>query len=179
MCQRTICRDCGKFTWTGCGLHITEVLTGLSLDEICSCDDDRDSEHPWATLTNESSSNVFGGATSTDSAPYTPQSLSGSLSGSQAFTSTTSYPLPQTTSMTATRTDPTGHCIDPSPIEYKLSKISSESAETAISRKAQQAAALEVLRKIKEKKDRELKDANERALNKLLHGLSETLESTE
>ncbi|KAF9346912.1 hypothetical protein BGX26_001554 [Mortierella sp. AD094] len=177
MCQRTICRDCGKFTWTGCGLHITEVLAGLTLDKICSCDDDRDSEHPWTTLTNESS-NTSSGVAPTNSAPYASQNLSESSLGSSAFTFT-SYPSPQTTSTTATRTDPTGHCIDPSPIEYKLSKISSEPAEAAVSRKAQQAAALEELRKIKEKKDRELREANERALNKLLQGLSETSESAD
>jgi hypothetical protein len=69
----------------------------------------------------------------------------------------------------------TGHCPDPpSPIEYRLSKISSTSAETAAARMSQQAGALEELRKVKEKKEQELKEANETALQRLLHGLSET-----
>ncbi|KAI7826569.1 hypothetical protein BC939DRAFT_446801 [Gamsiella multidivaricata] len=152
MCQRTICRDCGKFTWTGCGLHITEVLAGLPLEQICSCDDDRDSEHPWTTLKNQSAAE---------------------------------HPTPQYPATGATisafiqpRKDPTGHCADPSPIEYKLSKISSATADAAASRMAQQAAALEELRRLKRKEEQELKDVNESALKRLLHGLSETTEES-
>ncbi|KAF9115341.1 hypothetical protein BGX27_008222 [Mortierella sp. AM989] len=140
----------------GCGLHIAEVLADLPLEQICSCDDDRDSEHSWATLPNQSTTSAS--MTAPDSASL--------------------YPLSQSTLM-ATRTDPTGHCPDPSPVEYKLSKISSSQAEAAVSRKAQQAAALEQLKKIKEQKDRELKEANEKALERLLHGLSETKETAD
>ncbi|KAF9949370.1 hypothetical protein BGZ70_001804 [Mortierella alpina] len=92
------------------------------------------------------------------------------------------YPLPfaPSSSSTATsdvslpHTDPAGHCPNPSPVEYKLSKISSASAEAAAVRMAQQAAALEELRRMKENKEKELKEANESALQKLLHGLSES-----
>ncbi|KAF9436726.1 hypothetical protein BGZ76_003125 [Entomortierella beljakovae] len=156
MCQRIVCRDCGKFTWTvpnenyitfhleiGCGLHISEVLAGLSIEEVCSCDDDRDSEHSWATLANKATSS---------------QAL---VSG----TSETSH------SEIQPRLDPTGHCIDPPPIEYKLSKISSDLADAAVSRMAQQASAMEELKKIKEAKEKELKEKNVNALNKLIQGL--------
>ncbi|KAI8363492.1 hypothetical protein B0O80DRAFT_14882 [Mortierella sp. GBAus27b] len=160
MCQRTICRDCGKFTWTGCGQHIAEVLAGLSLEEICSCDDDRDSEHSWATLRDPASTSQ-----SITTHPI-PQDASTGSSSSNTETSGTSI---QRT------VDPTGHCPDPpSLVEYRLSKISSTSAETAAARMTQQARALEELRKIKEDKERELKEANENALHRLLHGLSES-----
>ncbi|KAF9998943.1 hypothetical protein BGZ65_005625 [Modicella reniformis] len=59
-----------------------------------------------------------------------------------------------------------------SPVEYRLSKISSTSAEMAAIRMAQQAMALEELRKIKESKDKQVKEANENALQRLLDGLS-------
>ncbi|KAF9574366.1 hypothetical protein EC968_006700 [Mortierella alpina] len=93
------------------------------------------------------------------------------------------YPLPfaPSSSITAAssepsppQTDPTSHCPNPSPVEYKLSKISSASAEAAAVRMAQQAAALEELRRMKENKEKELKAANESALQRLLHGLSES-----
>ncbi|KAF9898835.1 hypothetical protein BX616_003553, partial [Lobosporangium transversale] len=126
-----------------CGLHITEVLAGLSLEQICSCDDDRDSEHPWTTLADQTTT---------------------------AVTSSTS------SSSQEARTDPVGHCPNPSPIEYRLSKISAATAEVAPSRMAQQAAALEELRRIKQEKERELKEANEGALQKLIHGLSDVKE---
>ncbi|KAF9286356.1 hypothetical protein BGZ68_003007 [Mortierella alpina] len=52
MCHRVICNSCGKFTWEGCGLHIAQALAGLSLQQICSCDDDRDG---WKAVSNASS----------------------------------------------------------------------------------------------------------------------------
>ncbi|KAF9925145.1 hypothetical protein BGZ75_009179 [Mortierella antarctica] len=94
------------------------------------------------------------------------------------------YPLPFAPSSSSSSTaasdvspphaDPAGHCPNPSPVEYKLSKISSASAEAAAVRMAQQAAALEELRRMKENKEKELKVANESALQRLLHGLSES-----
>ncbi|NDG10146.1 MAG: hypothetical protein EB112_05605, partial [Actinobacteria bacterium] len=29
MCSRVICRNCGKYTWSGCGEHIDSALEGL------------------------------------------------------------------------------------------------------------------------------------------------------
>ena len=37
MCSRTTCRDCGKATWSGCGLHIEEALAGVPASERCTC----------------------------------------------------------------------------------------------------------------------------------------------
>ncbi|KAG0213961.1 hypothetical protein BGX28_003139 [Mortierella sp. GBA30] len=181
MCQRTTCQDCGKFTWTGCGQHITEVLAGLPLEQICSCDDDRDSEHSWATLKNNITDSTITATTSAVPSgsihrplPRYPLPFSLSASTSTSSTSTTTAAADVTQIQPPTRTDPTGHCPDPSPVEYKLSKISSTSAEAAAVRMAQQAAALEELRRIKENKEKELKAANETALQRLLQGLSES-----
>ncbi|CAO3575182.1 unnamed protein product [Mortierella alpina] len=166
MCKRTICQDCGRYTWTGCGQHIAQVLAGLPLEQICSCDDDRDSEHSWASL--KSSHTDAMTATAANQRPLPRYPLPFAPSSSSSSTAATEASLPQT--------DPAGHCPNPSPVEYKLSKISSASAEAAAVRMAQQAAALEELRRMKENRERELKAANESALQKLLHGLSESMD---
>ncbi|KAF9912470.1 hypothetical protein EC991_010557 [Linnemannia zychae] len=182
MCHRVVCHDCGKFTWEGCGLHIAQALAGLSLEQICSCDDDRDSEHSWATLTQNST-------TPSSTLPVPPRG------------GTARYPLPYSvtsaaaasaTSLSSQRSSgavlETCHDDDPNnptnstttvppaptdPVEYKLSKISATSATEAAIRMAQQAAALEELKRRKMEKDRELRESNQGALEKLLQGLSE------
>ncbi|KAF9208790.1 hypothetical protein BGZ49_007540 [Haplosporangium sp. Z 27] len=178
MCQRTVCRDCGKFTWTGCGLHITEVLAGLPLEQICSCDDDQDSEHSWATLTNQSLSSTSAAITSPQLSRNSPGSVSPLSTLGSSLSASASYPISGIVP-TKTREDPSKHCVDPSPIEYKLSKISANLAEAAVSRKAQQADALEELKRIKMMKDLEFKEASEKAFNKLVQGLSETSDSAD
>ncbi|KAG0004126.1 hypothetical protein BGZ80_005673 [Entomortierella chlamydospora] len=65
------------------------------------------------------------------------------------------------------------HCVNPSPVEYKLSKISPTSAAEAAERKAKQAAAIEELKRRKEQQQKELKNANQDALHRLLEGLSQ------
>ncbi|CAO0801232.1 unnamed protein product [Mucor circinelloides] len=37
MCMRVTCPDCKKYTWAGCGQHISQALAGLKEDEICRC----------------------------------------------------------------------------------------------------------------------------------------------
>jgi hypothetical protein len=37
MCQRSVCRQCGKPTWVGCGLHVEEVLRDVPLANRCQC----------------------------------------------------------------------------------------------------------------------------------------------
>jgi hypothetical protein len=64
----------------------------------------------------------------------------------------------------------------PAAVEYKLSKISATSATEAAIRMAKQAAALEELKRRKEEKDRELKEHNQGALEKLLQGLGEAVD---
>ncbi|KAF9933211.1 hypothetical protein FBU30_006152 [Linnemannia zychae] len=175
MCHRVVCQDCGKFTWEGCGLHIAQALAGLTLEQICRCDDDRDSEHSWATIS---------------AAP--PGASMTFASTTTALQSTTRYPLSdQNTSAATATTAIIGTCHDddngsstilasgslPATVEYKLSKISSTSATEAAIRMAQQAAALEELKRRKQEKDRELKLSNQGALSKLLLGLSEATEA--
>jgi hypothetical protein len=35
MCSRTICRKCGKPTWSGCGNHIEQALKGVAKKDRC------------------------------------------------------------------------------------------------------------------------------------------------
>jgi len=37
MCSPVRCENCGKTTWTGCGLHIEEALAGVPEDRRCRC----------------------------------------------------------------------------------------------------------------------------------------------
>jgi hypothetical protein len=37
MCQRVTCRDCGKYTYSGCGRHVDQVLSGVPASRRCSC----------------------------------------------------------------------------------------------------------------------------------------------
>ncbi|GJJ76674.1 hypothetical protein EMPS_09033 [Entomortierella parvispora] len=152
MCHRVICPDCGKYTWEGCGLHIAQALRGLSLEQICSCDDDVDSEH---TLSISSRKNGL------------------------------STPVPATTTAGADKwtcnkdKDPSAACQEPpSPVEYKLSKISSAKAAESAFRREQQAEALEELRRAKREKEQALKDSNKNALEKLMQGLAQATKAT-
>lgn len=38
MCQRTVCRGCGKPTYVGCGNHVEQVLGDVPLEKRCSCE---------------------------------------------------------------------------------------------------------------------------------------------
>lgn len=37
MCQRATCKSCGKATYTGCGMHVEQVLAGIPQADRCSC----------------------------------------------------------------------------------------------------------------------------------------------
>ncbi|MFE9094368.1 hypothetical protein [Streptomyces sp. NPDC007264] len=37
MCQRTVCRTCGKYTYSGCGQHVDQVLAGVPASQRCQC----------------------------------------------------------------------------------------------------------------------------------------------
>ncbi|KAG0326319.1 hypothetical protein BGZ99_009757 [Dissophora globulifera] len=171
---------------SGCGLHITEALAGLPLEKICICDDDRDSEHSWTIASNNITNTFFTPGLTTRITPQYPFSSSAVTTiptkattagaSSTSGISTPPYTTPSEATTSKRRIDPTGHCDDPSPVEYRLSKISATTAEAAASRMVQQAAALEELRRIKQKKEQELKAANESALQRLLQGLSEASE---
>ncbi|GJJ69458.1 hypothetical protein EMPS_01804 [Entomortierella parvispora] len=199
MCKRITCQDCGKFTWTGCGLHITEVLEGLPLEQICKCDDDFDSEKKWqiprdvAPLVGDAAAIASlnpAPAGLSRPAPRYPLAFNPSSSSSTPdagpISSAAAQPVPDlVTHANPMSPDQEGahvgeaHCPDPSPVEYRLSKISSTSATVAAVRMAQQAAALEELRRIKQRKEQELKEANENALQKLLQGLTDASDKQE
>ena len=40
MCMLTVCDQCHKPTWAGCGQHIEEALAGIPVEERCKCDRD-------------------------------------------------------------------------------------------------------------------------------------------
>ncbi|GHH69407.1 hypothetical protein GCM10018781_27860 [Kitasatospora indigofera] len=37
MCRRTTCRTCKKITYAGCGMHVDQVLAGVSTADRCDC----------------------------------------------------------------------------------------------------------------------------------------------
>lgn len=37
MCSPALCPICKKVTWTGCGNHIEQALSGYSDDQLCHC----------------------------------------------------------------------------------------------------------------------------------------------
>eukprot|EP00551_Chaetoceros_affinis_P002894 CAMPEP_0203642040 /NCGR_PEP_ID=MMETSP0088-20131115/7393_1 /ASSEMBLY_ACC=CAM_ASM_001087 /TAXON_ID=426623 /ORGANISM="Chaetoceros affinis, Strain CCMP159" /LENGTH=50 /DNA_ID=CAMNT_0050497721 /DNA_START=16 /DNA_END=168 /DNA_ORIENTATION=- len=36
MCRKVQCKDCGKATWAGCGMHIKSALAGVTEADRCS-----------------------------------------------------------------------------------------------------------------------------------------------
>lgn len=37
MCSKATCRKCGKITWSGCGMHVKQVMRGVPADKQCTC----------------------------------------------------------------------------------------------------------------------------------------------
>lgn len=37
MCSPAPCRSCGKVTWSGCGMHVDQVMAGVPRERQCSC----------------------------------------------------------------------------------------------------------------------------------------------
>lgn len=37
MCSKVTCRKCGKITWSGCGMHVKQVMRGVPADKQCTC----------------------------------------------------------------------------------------------------------------------------------------------
>ncbi|MBD8507083.1 hypothetical protein HT102_11345 [Hoyosella sp. G463] len=35
MCYPVNCRQCGKTTWSGCGMHVDQVMRGVPKNERC------------------------------------------------------------------------------------------------------------------------------------------------
>ncbi len=44
MCQRVTCRHCGKATYSGCGMHVEQVLAAVPQSQRCQgdCAPDKD-----------------------------------------------------------------------------------------------------------------------------------------
>ncbi|MBZ5739319.1 hypothetical protein [Nocardioides mangrovi] len=40
MCRPVSCRRCGKTTWSGCGLHVDQVMAGVPKADRCPGHDD-------------------------------------------------------------------------------------------------------------------------------------------
>lgn len=38
MCSPAVCRDCRKMTYSGCGMHVEQVLARYSETERCACE---------------------------------------------------------------------------------------------------------------------------------------------
>jgi len=50
MCQRTTCRDCGKATYRGCGMHVEQMLAGVAEDQRCGCEPRKRPSRSWLSL---------------------------------------------------------------------------------------------------------------------------------
>jgi hypothetical protein len=37
MCSPATCRRCGKVTYSGCGMHVDQVLHNVALENRCAC----------------------------------------------------------------------------------------------------------------------------------------------
>jgi hypothetical protein len=37
MCTKVVCRRCDKYTWSGCGQHVNQVLKGVPKSQRCVC----------------------------------------------------------------------------------------------------------------------------------------------
>jgi hypothetical protein len=37
MCSPAICNQCRKVTYTGCGMHVEQVLANVPQDQRCTC----------------------------------------------------------------------------------------------------------------------------------------------
>jgi hypothetical protein len=37
MCSTATCRKCGKTTWSGCGMHVKQVMRGVPAAQQCTC----------------------------------------------------------------------------------------------------------------------------------------------
>lgn len=38
MCMPATCRACGKHSYTGCGMHVEQVLAHVPVEQRCDCE---------------------------------------------------------------------------------------------------------------------------------------------
>ncbi|KAM3252837.1 hypothetical protein P3L10_006907 [Capsicum annuum] len=48
MCYRVDCKKCGKYTWGGCGKHLSTIHASIEQGKGCNC-------RPWPGVVNPSS----------------------------------------------------------------------------------------------------------------------------
>ena len=53
MCRAVRCKHCGKTTWSGCGLHVSQVKAGVPAGDWCA-------GHPEAPRSGGLFSRLFG-----------------------------------------------------------------------------------------------------------------------
>lgn len=52
MCRPVVCNKCSKTTWSGCGMHVAQVMSGVPKDQQCKGhDNDPVDVRPQGTLT--------------------------------------------------------------------------------------------------------------------------------
>lgn len=37
MCSPVVCNRCKKVTWSGCGMHVDEVMANVPREQQCTC----------------------------------------------------------------------------------------------------------------------------------------------
>jgi hypothetical protein len=37
MCSPALCSRCGKVTWSGCGMHVAQVMASVPTERRCTC----------------------------------------------------------------------------------------------------------------------------------------------
>lgn len=42
MCSPAMCYQCGKTTWSGCGMHADQVMAMVPAQQRCSCHEQHD-----------------------------------------------------------------------------------------------------------------------------------------
>jgi len=61
MCRRVTCPSCGKPTFSGCGMHVEQVLGDVPVQERCKCKE-KSTSAPRETGEPSLWKRVFGGA---------------------------------------------------------------------------------------------------------------------
>jgi len=61
MCRRVHCDKCGKPTYSGCGMHIEQVLADVPVEARCHCRDQNEDPNPGDKAAPSIMRRIFGG----------------------------------------------------------------------------------------------------------------------
>ena len=50
MCRAVSCRQCGKTTWAGCGMHVQQVMAGVPSAQRCPGHQKQPGTSLWSRL---------------------------------------------------------------------------------------------------------------------------------